>query len=132
VSHPVGQRWLVDAYAGLLLFTTNDSYFPGTSVRAQSPMGTLQAHLSYTITPRMWAAFDATYYAGGQTTVNLIHNDDRMNNSRIGGTLALPLGKRQSIKFAVSTGAVIRFGANFTTFSVGWQTGWVPRPKPPR
>ena len=30
VSHPVGERWLIDAYAGLWLFTSNHSFYPGT------------------------------------------------------------------------------------------------------
>jgi hypothetical protein len=132
VSQPIGQRWLFDVYAGLWLFTTNGSFYPGTSVRTQAPMGAFQAHLSYNFQRQLWAAFDATYYVGGTSTVQGVGNNDRQANARVGGTLALPVGKRHSIKLAVSRGAVIRFGANFTTVSVGWQTGWVPRPKPIR
>jgi hypothetical protein len=130
VSHPMGQRWLLDAYAGLWLFTTNNSFYPGTSVRTQAPMGAFQGHLSYNFRRQLWAAFDVTYYVGGGTAVNGVDNDDRQANTRVGSTLALPVGRRHSIKLAVSTGAIIRFGANFTTLSVGWQTGWVPRPNP--
>jgi hypothetical protein len=132
VSHPMGQRWLLDAYAGLWLFTTNNSFYPGTLVRTQAPMGAFQAHLSYNFQRAMWAAFDATFYIGGRTSINGLGNDDRQANSRVGATLALPVGRRHSIKLAVSTGAIIRSGADFTTFSIGWQTGWVPRPKPSR
>jgi hypothetical protein len=132
VSHPMGQNWLVDVYAGLWLFTTNDSFYPGTSVRTQAPMGTFQAHLSYNFQRQLWAAFDATYYVGGHTTIDGVAKDDGQSNSRMGGTLVLPVGKRHSIKVAVSTGTIIRIGANFTTFSVAWQTAWVPRPKPTR
>jgi hypothetical protein len=132
VSHPMGQKWLLDVYAGLWLFTANDSFYPGTSARTQAPMGTFQAHLSYNFQRQLWAAFDATYYVGGRTTVNGLLNDDRQSNSRVGGTLVLPVGKRHSIKLAVSRGTIIRIGANFTTLSIGWQTGWVPRPKPTR
>jgi hypothetical protein len=130
VSHPMGQKWLLDAYAGLWLFTTNGSFYPGTSVRTQAPMGTFQAHLSYNFQRQLWAAFDATYYVGGHTTIDGLAKDDRQANARVGGTLVLPVGKRHSIKVAVSRGAIIRIGANFTTLSIGWQTGWVPRPKP--
>jgi hypothetical protein len=28
------------------------------------------------------------------------------------------------VKVAWSTGAIVRSGADFTTFSVGWQTAW--------
>jgi hypothetical protein len=130
VSHPMGAKWLLDVYAGVWLFTANDSFYPGTMRRTQAPMGSFQAHVSYNFQPRLWAAFDATYYVGGHSTIEGIAKDDRQANSRIGGTLAFPVGKRHSIKVAVSRGAIIRIGANFTTLSVGWQTGWVPMPKP--
>ena len=29
-------------------------------------------------------------------------------------------------------GAIIRQGPDFSTFSIGWQTAWVPRPNPAR
>jgi hypothetical protein len=132
VSHPMGQKWLLDVYGGLWLFTDNDRFYPGTSDRKQAPMGAFQAHVSYNFQRLLWAAFDATYYVGGRTTVNGVGNDDRMSNTRVGGTLALPVGRRHSVKLAVSRGAIIRFGANFTTLSIGWQTGWVPSPKPTR
>ncbi len=60
VSQPLGQRWLLDVYAGVWLFTANDSFYPGTALRTQDPMGVLQAHVSYNFTRRLWAAFDAT------------------------------------------------------------------------
>ena len=47
--------------------------------------------------------------------------------SSIGATLAFPVGSRHGIKIAYSTGAIVRFGANFDTFSIGWQTAWVDR-----
>ena len=132
VSQPIGQRWLLDTYAGLWLFTANDSFYPGTSVRTQASMGAFQAHVSYSFKPQMWAAFDATYYVGGRTTIDGIANNDRQSNTRVGATFALPVGRRHSIKLAVSRGAIVRFGANFSTFSFGWQTGWIPRPSPTR
>ena len=122
ISQPVGKRWLVDFYAGLWIFTKNDTFYPGTSVRTQDPLGSFQGHLSYNIQPLMWVALDMTYYAGGKTTVDGVQMDDRQSNSRIGATMVLPVGKRHSVKFAYSRGAIIRSGADFTTFSAGWQT----------
>jgi outer membrane putative beta-barrel porin/alpha-amylase len=129
VSQPIGDQWLLDTYAALWLFTDNESFYPGDSVRSQAPVGAFQAHLSYNFQPQLWAAFDATYYTGGTTTVDGDHNDDRQSNLRIGATLALPIGRRHSIKLAMSRGAIIRFGSDFSTVSVGWQTAWYPSPK---
>ena len=130
VSQPMGQKWLLDVYSALWLFTANDSYYPGTQTRTQEPMGAFQAHLSYNFTRLLWAAFDATYYVGGRSTVDGIANDDRQSNTRVGATVAFPVGRRHSIKLAVSKGAIVRSGADFTTFSFGWQSAWISRPKP--
>jgi Putative MetA-pathway of phenol degradation len=131
VSQPMGGRWLLDTYAGLWLFTDNPSFYPGASLRAQAPIGALQAHVSYNFQPQLWVAFDATYYAGGTTTVDGAHNNDLQSNARVGGTLALPVGQRHSVKLAVSRGAIIRFGSNFSTVSIGWQTAWFASPTKP-
>jgi hypothetical protein len=122
LSQPFGKRWLIDFYTGVWFFTKNDSYYPGSSVRTQNPLGSFQGHISYNIQPLMWVAFDCTFYTGGRSSVDGIEMDDRQSNSRIGATLVLPVKKRHSIKFAFSTGAIIRSGADFTSISVGWQT----------
>jgi hypothetical protein len=70
----------------------------------------------------MWVALDLTFYTGGQSSVDGVEMDDRQSNSRIGATMVLPVGKRHSVKFAYSTGAIIRSGADFTSISAGWQT----------
>jgi hypothetical protein len=73
----------------------------------------------------MWAAINFTYYTGGQSFVNDVYNNDRQNNSRIGATFNLPISKQNSIKVAYSTGAIIRFGANFSTISIAWQMAFI-------
>ena len=113
------------------LFTANDSYYPGTAHRTQSPITALQTHISYSLSVKAWAAFDATWYAGGQASVDGASKGSRDRNSRIGATLVLPVGSRHAIKIAGSTGAIIRSGADFNTISVGWQTGWLRRQPAP-
>jgi len=129
VSQPIGKRWLVDFYAGLWLFTENDKFYPGSSVRTQDPLGSFQGHISYNIQTFMWVALDWTYYTGGNSTVDGVEMDDRQSNARVGATMVLPVGKRHSVKFAYSTGAVIRSGADFTSISAGWQTTFFGNPE---
>jgi len=129
LSQPVGRRWLFDFYSGILLFTKNDTFYPGSSVRTQDPLGSFQGHISYNIQPLMWVALDMTFYTGGNSTVDGVPLDDRQSNSRIGATLVLPVGKRHSVKFAYSTGAIIRSGADFTSISAGWQTTFFGKPE---
>jgi hypothetical protein len=124
LSQHVGKRWLIDVYAGVWLFTENNHFYPGESVRGQEPMGAFQAHFSYNIKPNLWVAYDATYYTGGASTVNGVMNDDRQANFRGGFTAVFPTGKFSSLKFAVSKGAIVRIGQDFTSFSLGWQRTW--------
>lgn len=127
LSYPVGERWLVDVYGALWLFTTNGSYYTGTAARTETPIGALQAHISYSLSLKAWAALDATWYAGGQASVDGVPQGDRQQNSRLGGTLVVPVASRHSVKLSVSTGVTGRFGTDFTTVSVAWQTGWLSR-----
>jgi len=124
ISMPMGKRWVIDVYAGVWFFTTNHTFYPGDADRTQQPMGTFQSHLSYNIRPRLWVALNATYYVGGKSSINDQYNDDRQANGRIGITAVMPVGKKNSIKLAASTGAIVRIGQDFTTISVGWQTSW--------
>lgn len=125
ISYPFYKKWFIDFYAGVWFFTNNDSFFPGNSVRSQNPLGTFQMHLSYNFNPAMWAAVDFTYYTGGQSSVNELKDDDDQNNIRAGATFNFPITKNQAIKLAYSTGAIIRFGADFSTLSVGWQLAFL-------
>jgi len=124
LSQHVGKKWLLDVYTGVWLFTENKHFYPGESVRGQEPMGAFQAHISYTIKPNFWVAYDATFYTGGASTVDGIKNDDRQSNFRGGFTAVFPTGKFSSLKFAFSKGAIVRVGQDFTSFSLGWQRTW--------
>ena len=113
LSHPIG-RWTLDLAGGVWLFTANDRFYQGDSTRAQDPLFVVQGHASYNVTRRAWAAVDATWYGGADVRVDGGPPSARQNNARLGATLALPVGTRQSLKFAYSTGASVRTGADFT------------------
>jgi hypothetical protein len=115
--------WTVEAYAGVWFFTANPDYFGGR-VRRQRPIASAQVHLQYAIRPRLWTSFNANFYAGGRTTVGDRVNLDLQRNSRIGGTLSLPVGGRQTLKMAVSRGAWTTIGGDFTSFSAAYQFIW--------
>ena len=121
LSYMISNQWFIDLYAGAWFFTTNNSFYPGASVRSQEPLFSFQTHVSYNINPLMWAAIDFTYYTGGQTSVNDFYKNDNLNNSRLGATFNFPISRSSAIKIAYSTGAIIRFGGNFSTISLAWQ-----------
>jgi hypothetical protein len=120
-------RWYLELYGGVWVFTDNGDFFGG-SIREQDPIGTFQAHVSYTFKPRLWLAGDATFYTGGRTTVDGLAKADLQRNSRLGVTLALPLGRRSAFKVAWATGFTTRIGADFDSLGVAFQTVWFGRP----
>jgi hypothetical protein len=120
--HPVG-KWSFELYTGVWFFTANDDFFGGHR-RTQDPLLALQGHVVYTFCPNLWLALDGTWYAGGQTTVDAVLGADRQQNTRIGTTLAVPLGHGHAIKVAWARGASVRFGQNFTTYGLTYQYHW--------
>src|SRR5215472_16490902 len=128
-------HWILDAYGGAWLYTTNPEFFshnqfsPGTNTQTQSPIGSFEGHLSYDLKPRLWVSLDGNYWFGGTTSLNGVQNPSTLQgNSRVGGTASLPLGRHQAIKFSYSNGAYIRYGGNFQNVSVAWQYSWLGRP----
>jgi hypothetical protein len=126
LTHPVG-RWWLELYGGVWFFSANSDFF-GDSRREQQPIGTLQAHASYTFRPRMWLGGDATFYTGGRSRVDGGPEGELLRNSRLGLTLALPAGRHHSLKVAWATGFTTRIGGDFDTLAIGWQVLWFGRP----
>ncbi len=123
ISRPFG-RVILEGYSGVWLFTTNTLHYPGRARKEQDPILALQGHVSYTLPRRAWIAFDATWFAGGQTRVDGVLNPDLQRNSRLGAALSIPVSRNQSVKFVYSTGASTRRGSDFDTVSVTLQTVW--------
>lgn len=122
VSKALGP-WTLEGELGVTFFTENDQ-FAGNGVRQQSPLYALQAHAIYNFNPRLWAALDATYYTGGQTTLNGVANNDLQSNSRWGGTLAYSIDRNNSLKLYYSSGVAARTGTDFQIVGVAWQVRW--------
>lgn len=114
-SH-VSSRWISELTAGVWMFTDNGDFHGMT--KGQDPIASLQAHLSYTVQNGMWLALDANYFTGGRSTLDGVELDDLQENTRVGLTLSIPLGRRDSIKIAGHTGAATSAGADFDIGSV--------------
>jgi hypothetical protein len=123
--HPL-EKWTFEAYAGTWFFTTNDDFFGG-QVRTQKPIWAFQGHVSYTFRPRLWLAASATYYTGGETSLDGQPRGDLLKNARVSLTGSVPLGRQQSLKLFWSKGATTSIGADFTTYSVSYQILWFDR-----
>jgi hypothetical protein len=128
-------HWVIDGYAGAWLYTANPEFFSrnqynrGISAQTQAPIGAFEGHLSYDVKPRLWASIDGNFWFGGKTSLNGVTNPgSQLRNSRIGGTVSVPVTRHQSIKASYNNGAYIKYGGNFQNISLAWQYSWVGRP----
>jgi len=103
-------------------YTDNDNFFRGRRLQ-RDPLYAVQGHVIYHTRVGVWAALDATYYGGGRTTIDGVEGESQQN-VRVGGTLAIPVNRYNSIKISASTGAYARLGGNFTTAVIAWQLRW--------
>jgi hypothetical protein len=128
-------NWIADAYSGVWFFTANPKFFSeneyasGIYRQTQKPIFSFEGHLSYDVKPRMWVSFDGNYWHGGATSLNGIENPATvLSNSRLGGTVSVPVTSHQSFKVSYNYGAYIRYGGNYQNVSVAWQYSWLGRP----
>lgn len=122
ISKAIGP-WTLEATAGVTFYTDNKDFFGG-NVRSQDPLYSLQGHVIYGFRSGIWASVDATYYAGGRSTLNGVLNSDLQQNWRFGGTLAFPVDRYNSIKLYASSGVSARTDNNFDLIGVAWQYRW--------
>jgi hypothetical protein len=126
------KKLVLDAYAGIWLFTTNQRSYSATGPQPQTenPIGSFEGHLSYDLKPRFWFSLDGNFWYGGLTSLNGVANlDTRQTSSRIGGTASLPIGKHQSIKVSYADGTYVRYGGNYQNVSAAWQYSWLGHPQ---
>jgi hypothetical protein len=128
-------HWVLDTYGAVWFFTENHEFFshnqfnPGVATQSEAPVGAFEGHLSYDVKPKLWASLDGNFWFGGKTSINGVENPSTMQrNSRIGGTLSVPITKRQSLKFSYNNGAYIQYGGNYQNVSIAWQYTWFGRP----
>lgn len=124
-------HWVLDGYAGVWFFTTNPAYFdvPVPGPQTEAPLGSVEGHLSYDFKKFLWASLDGNFWFGGTTTLNGVRDSaTRQTNSRLGGTVSIPIAKHQSLKIAYSGGTYLRFGGDYQNLQVAWQYFWVGKP----
>ena len=106
-----------------MFFTDNHDFYGGRT-RSQDPLYSLQGHAIYGFGSGVWTSFDVTYFAGGRSTIDDVVGNDLQQNWRVGATLAIPMGRLDSIKFSASSGVSARTGNNFDALGIAWQHRW--------
>ena len=122
ISKALG-AFTLELSAGAFCYSKNDEYYGGKSLE-QDPLYTTQAHVTYSFGKGVWVALDGTYDYGGRTTVNGVQQDDVMENSRFGVTLAMPVNRDYSIKLYASSGVSIRTGSDYNLAGLALQYRW--------
>ena len=122
VSKAVG-KWTLEASADAAFYTDNNDFFNGQT-REQDAIYSTQLHVTYTFPRNIWVAVSATYFTGGETTVDGVTNEDSQSNWRTGFTLALPINRKHSLKLFGSSGVSTRTGSNYDALGIFWQYRW--------
>ena len=150
VSVPVGQydptrvvnlgtnRWFVKPELGVskalgpltlelmpavTVYTANTNFYNGHT-RTQDPIYSVQGHAIYSLGSGIWAAADVTYFAGGNTAINRVADDDLQRNWRAGATLSFPLASRYSVRLYASRGVAARTHDNYDLIGIQLQYRW--------
>ncbi len=122
VSKVVGP-WTMELSGAATFFSANDNFYGGNRV-TRKPIYLGEGHLVYSFGSGIWTSLDGTYFTGGRTALNGIPADNSQRNWRAGGTLVLPVNRRNSIKFYASTGISARTGNNYDLLGAAWQYRW--------
>lgn len=122
ISKALG-RWTLEGAAAVTFFTTNHDFYGGTT-RSQEPLYSIQTHGIYGFRNGSWSSLDVTYFTGGRSTIGDTQKEDRQQNWRVGGTYAMPLDRKHSVKFYLSNGVSARTGNNFLMAGVALQVRW--------
>lgn len=122
ISKAIGNLTLESA-ASVFLYTDNDDFFNGMT-RTQEPIYAVQVHAIYSFPKAIWASVGATYFIGGETSVDGIKKTDELENWRTGFTVALPLTRHHSIKLFGHSGISTRIGTDYDALGIAWQYRW--------
>lgn len=117
---PIEPRWLLEFELGGWLIGDNDDFLGQT--REQRPIVTGEFHLVRRFKPGFWASLDVNYYTGGRSTIGGIEVADLQRNSRIGGTIVVPVRRRHAFKVGYSTGVVTESGGDFEMLLLSFTT----------
>lgn len=108
--------------SGVRFYTDNNDFLDGQSLQVK-PVYSVQSHLIYSVTPGIWVGFDGLYYGGGRGVIDG-NRGERLENVRVGVTIALPVNRYNSVKLYGSTGVYSKTGGSFDVVGVAWQLRW--------
>lgn len=119
----VAGRWMLEAYASAMLYTTNPDFYGGKRL-TQDPLFDVQTHAIYAIRGSdFWAAGSVGYGWGGRSTVDGAPKAN-IENVRLSALLRVPLARGHGLKLVYINGLATRLGSDFDTFQLVYQYAW--------
>jgi len=125
LSHPFGpeQKWELDAYANVYIYTDNTSY-RGREILRQHPLPGFEGHISRSFNDNLYASLDTRYSFRGNTFVNGVTQDNPQQNFILGSEMNVSLNSRNSLVFEFAKAVVHQNGPALVGFSVRYDYTW--------
>jgi hypothetical protein len=121
----VSKTWgplTLELASGVRFYTDNNDFLDGRTLQVK-PVYSVQGHLIYSITPGVWLGLDGLYYGGGRAVIDG-NEGKRLENARVGLTLALPINRYNSVKLYGSTGVYAKTDGEYDLVGAVWQFRW--------
>jgi hypothetical protein len=122
-SYFLTKKLIIELHIDSWFFTENNSYIGDNSLK-QDPLLSTQLHIAYLFNPKLWASVSLGQLAFGKASINGVTLQNNQKNSKYGATISYNVGKRSSLKVAISDGLLTYSQADFTTFLVGYSFLW--------
>lgn len=112
----------VELATGIRFYTDNNNFLSGRTLEV-NPLYSVQGHIIYSITPGIWLGLNALYYTGGRGTIDG-DKGKKLEDARLGLTLALPINRYNSVKLYASSDVYTKTGTESDVFGIAWQLRW--------
>jgi hypothetical protein len=122
LSHRIN-NWYLEAYTSIWYFAKNPDFWGGNEL-TQNTLFTTKIHLIRSLPKGKWLAFNAGYANGGTSYVNGEKRDSHISTFRLGGTIALPIGLKHSLKLYGFTTFRMDKGSDYDLLAIAYQYRW--------
>ncbi|HXW74909.1 MAG TPA: transporter [Steroidobacteraceae bacterium] len=125
LSQPFGpeQKWEFDAYINACFFTDNTEY-RGVEILRQEPLPGIEGHISYSVTPSLWASLDLRYSYRGETVVDGLDENNAQQNLTIGAEANWSPNSRNSLELVFAKAVVHQNSPAYTGVGLKYFYSW--------
>lgn len=125
-NYPFGNSML-SVNGNVSLYTENSEYYKpdGHGKLQQEPLGTLEAHYSYSFNRALWAAVDMVYSNGGQTRINGVKQHNAQDTLKLGVSGSFNFTPTDAVSMSyLKTVSTPAGAADVKVFSINYNHAW--------